>query len=189
AIGVSNTPNTNPTFSAKHIEVHTGTDLQNTLTGGTFMDGSLDGAFSVNLGTGAVTGTVTALSMNFNGQFLEASGFSVSATELFNAGNSTMTPFDVQFDTLFSHILSGNDLIIGQTGSQLLKGYAGNDTLVAGGDASTLVGGAGGDQYDLGFTTSNLITELAAGGTDTVRTFNSYALGEGNNIENLVLLG
>jgi Ca2+-binding RTX toxin-like protein len=98
---------------------------------------------------------------------------------------------------------SGNDIMYGGDGDDILRGGDGNDTLLGGGGNDTLLGGGGNDYligvldndilqggvgndiYDIGSTAT--ITEQLNGGTDTVKIFGSYALGE--NLENLEILG
>ena len=68
-----------------------------------------------------------------------------------------------------------------------IRGGTGNDTLDGGAGKDTLVGGSGDDTY-LVDTSSDVITEVTNGGTDTVlSTANSYGLA--NNVENLVFVG
>lgn len=82
---------------------------------------------------------------------------------------------------------TGNNLITGGTGNDSLTGDAGNDTLDGGIGADTLIGGIGNDTYIVD-NTSDVVTELAGQGTDTVRTsLASYTLGA--NVENLVFTG
>lgn len=84
---------------------------------------------------------------------------------------------------------TGNGLantIIGNSASNTLTGGGGNDRLNGGGGADTLIGGAGHDTYvvdDIG----DVVTELAAQGTDQVYAFVSHTLAD--NVENLFLYG
>jgi Ca2+-binding RTX toxin-like protein len=84
---------------------------------------------------------------------------------------------------------TGNDLdnsITGNNGVNNLSGGIGNDTLDGGTGADTLVGGVGDDIYYADHA-SEVITEAAAEGTDSVRATVSYTLAV--NVENLTLLG
>jgi Ca2+-binding RTX toxin-like protein len=70
-----------------------------------------------------------------------------------------------------------NNSIVGNTGNNTLDGGIGNDTLV---------GGAGNDAYFVD-ATSDVITEAASSGTDSVFAAVSYVLA--TNLENLTLTG
>ena len=88
-----------------------------------------------------------------------------------------------------------NNTIRGNTGANALSGAAGNDSLVGGaGDdtldggigADALVGGAGNDTFVVDVTT-DVITEVAGEGTDTVVTAVTLTLG--STLENVTLSG
>ena len=78
--------------------------------------------------------------------------------------------------------LTGNAL------NNILTGNSGNNVLNGGsGGADALIGGMGNDVYHIN-STSDVITELAGEGTDTVFTSVTYTL-EGKNLENGTLTG
>ncbi|MDD9899912.1 MAG: type I secretion C-terminal target domain-containing protein [Alphaproteobacteria bacterium] len=79
-----------------------------------------------------------------------------------------------------------NNVIIGNSGNNTLIGGAGNDMLDGGVGADTMIGGAGNDTYYVD-NVSDIVTENANEGTDTVNASITYTLG--NNIENLTLTG
>ena len=82
---------------------------------------------------------------------------------------------------------TGNALdnrLIGNAAINLLTGGAGNDTLDGGAGKDTMVGGTGDDYYVADLST-DVITENANEGVDTVQTAFTYTLGA--NLENLVL--
>ncbi|MEY4254863.1 MAG: hypothetical protein RLZZ141_90 [Pseudomonadota bacterium] len=79
-----------------------------------------------------------------------------------------------------------NNVLIGNAAANRLEGGAGNDTLDGGGGIDVLVGGLGDDTYIVDVV-SDVITELANQGTDTVKASLTYGLGA--NLENLVLIG
>jgi Ca2+-binding RTX toxin-like protein len=82
---------------------------------------------------------------------------------------------------------AGNDSLSGVEGADTLKGAAGNDTLDGGIGADKMEGGAGNDLY-LWDDGSDVIVELAGGGTDLVQTDrNGHVLAA--NVENLTLTG
>ncbi|HQM82718.1 MAG TPA: calcium-binding protein [Syntrophorhabdaceae bacterium] len=80
----------------------------------------------------------------------------------------------------------GNDYLSADGGDDILYGGAGNDTLIGGTDSDTMFGGAGNDTYYVD-DTSDVITEAADEGTDSVRSSVTYTLAD--NIENLTLTG
>ena len=85
-------------------------------------------------------------------------------------------------------VLTGSASING-TGNALansLTGNAGNNVLDGGLGADTMIGGAGNDTYVVD-ATGDVVTELAGGGLDTVRSSVTYGLSA--NVENLVLTG
>jgi Ca2+-binding RTX toxin-like protein len=72
---------------------------------------------------------------------------------------------------------NGNNTLMGGNGNDILDGQAGNDTMQ---------GGLGNDTYTLS-SAGDVVTENANEGTDTIKTYLTYTLG--NNLENLTLLG
>ena len=89
-----------------------------------------------------------------------------------------------------------DNVIVGGSGKNKLSGGAGQDRLIGGSDADyldggtgadTMIGGAGNDIYIVD-DAGDVVTELAGGGTDEVRTtLSSYTLGD--NLENLTYTG
>jgi Ca2+-binding RTX toxin-like protein len=80
----------------------------------------------------------------------------------------------------------GNDTLTGDGLANFLYGYGGNDILNGGAGADTLVGGLGDDTYYIDIAT-DVVTEIAAQGTDTV--YSSITTTLIANVENLVLTG
>jgi Ca2+-binding RTX toxin-like protein len=80
----------------------------------------------------------------------------------------------------------GNDSLVGGLGGDRLTGSAGNDILDGGFGADTLEGGAANDTYTID-NVGDVVTELAGGGSDLVKSSIDYTLGA--NLEHLTLLG
>lgn len=80
---------------------------------------------------------------------------------------------------------NGNDFLDGGTGNDALQGGAGNDTLQGRSGDDAMTGGTGDDVYYVD-SASDSVTELAAGGTDTVRvSVSGYVLTA--NVENGII--
>jgi len=80
----------------------------------------------------------------------------------------------------------GNDGLSGLGGSDSLSGGNGDDILNGGTGSDKLIGGTGNDTYVVD-SISDVVTEAAGGGTDTIRSSVSLTLAA--NVENLTLLG
>ena len=74
---------------------------------------------------------------------------------------------------------AANNVITGNSGNNLLDGAGGNDTLI---------GGAGNDTYIVD-TTTDIISEAAGSGIDTVQSSVTFSLAALANVENLTLTG
>ena len=81
-----------------------------------------------------------------------------------------------------------NNLTTGNTAANTLSGGAGNDTLNGGAGNDTMIGGVGDDTYVVDVAT-DVITELADQGNDTVQSSITFSLVTTKNIENLTLIG
>ena len=79
-----------------------------------------------------------------------------------------------------------NNVLTGNAAINTLSGGVGNDTLNGGAGADTLLGGAGNDTYVVD-NAADVITELAAEGTDTVQSALTHTLTA--NVDNLTLTG
>ncbi|HYD18256.1 MAG TPA: type I secretion C-terminal target domain-containing protein [Patescibacteria group bacterium] len=79
-----------------------------------------------------------------------------------------------------------DDVITGNTGNNTLTGLGGNDTLDGGGGNDRLIGGMGDDYYVVDSST-DVVSEAAGEGDDTVESNGTYTLSA--NIENGVITG
>jgi Ca2+-binding RTX toxin-like protein len=164
-----------------------GADLENlTLTGGSNINGtgnSLDNVLTGNSGTNTLTGGTgndTYVTNDANDVIIENADegsdvvqTSVTLTLASNVENLTLTG-------------SGNIAGTGNSSANVLTGNSGNNTLDGGGGADTMAGGAGDDIYVVD-DASDVVTESASEGTDTVLSSITYALG--SDLENLTLMG
>jgi len=83
---------------------------------------------------------------------------------------------------------AGNNILTGNSANNQLAGSDGNDTLNGTAGVDNLVGGNGNDSYVVD-TTTDIITEAASSGTDTVESSVTYSLTNLPNVENLTLTG
>jgi Ca2+-binding RTX toxin-like protein len=169
------------------IYTQTGTGSADTLTGTSGND-TLDGG----------AGADTLIGMAGDDVFIVDDAGDV-VTESSNNGNDTVfssvtytLPSNVENLTLTG---SGNidgtgnsdaNVLTGNSGVNILTGSGGNDTLDGGSGADSLVGGSGNDTYYVD-NASDVVTEGASAGTDTVYSSVSFTLS--SDVENLVLTG
>ncbi|MBY0248953.1 MAG: putative Ig domain-containing protein [Nitrospiraceae bacterium] len=162
----------------------TGNDTQNGGAGNDLLDG------------GAGSDTMRGNSGN-DTYVVSATGDVV--TELANEGTDTVqSSMTYTLGANLEHLIltgsaaingTGNTLDNGLTGNSAnntLTGGAGNDTLDGGAGTDTLVGGADNDTYIVD-AVSDMVTELANAGTDSVQSSVTFTLGA--NVENLTLTG
>jgi Ca2+-binding RTX toxin-like protein len=93
--------------------------------------------------------------------------------------------------TALANVLNGtaaDDQINGLAGNDTLNGLGGNDTLDGGTGNDTMAGGVGNDIYIVD-SASDVVTEAANAGTDTVRASVTLSLATRANVENLTLTG
>ena len=155
-----------------------GNSANNTLTGGagndtinggtgndTMVGGTGDDVYTVNVATDVVTENA--------GEGTDRINSSVTLTLAANVENLTLTG---------TSGISGT----GNTLDNVLTGNSGANTLNGGAGVDTMIGGSGGDTYVVD-STGDVVTELPGGGTDTVQSGITCALG--SDVENLTLTG
>jgi trimeric autotransporter adhesin len=155
----------------------TGNGVANTLSGGSGND-TLDGGAGIDDMTGGLgddlfivdnTGDVLHESLN---QGVDAVQSSATFTLATNIENLTLTG-------------TNNIDATGNISNNTLTGNNGNNRLNGGSGTDTLIGGLGNDTYV--DPTGDTITELAAGGIDTVETVATFSIASLGQIENLTL--
>lgn len=149
-----------------------------TLNGGVGADSMIGGAGDDNYSVERTTDVITELA----GEGTDSVSSSVTYTLGNNVENLTLTG---------SSAINGtgnalNNTLVGNSVANSLAGAAGNDTLDGGAGVDTLAGGLGDDIYHVD-NASDVVTENASEGTDTINS--SVALTLGNNVENLTLKG
>jgi hypothetical protein len=102
------------------------------------------------------------------------------------AGNDTINGGDG--NDWIDAFQGGNNAINGDAGNDTIYAGGGNDTINGGDGIDTLIGGAGNDTYIVD-TTTDMITEAANAGSDTVISSISFSLAAIANVENLSLTG
>ncbi len=165
----------------------TGNSAANTLTGGAGND-TLDGKTGADKLIGGqgndtyvvdnASDTITELASEGTDQVNSSVTYTLAA----NIENLTLTGTSAISAT-------GNALdnaLTGNSAANTLTGGAGNDRLDGKGGADKMLGGTGDDTYVVDKTT-DVITELASQGIDTVQS--SVTLTLGSNVENLTLTG
>ncbi|CBL45948.1 Hemolysin-type calcium-binding protein [gamma proteobacterium HdN1] len=135
-----------------------------------------------------------------------SNGDSLTISNWYSSSNYRVEEFELDDGTVLNaqsllegHVVSGNDLantlygndvvadwLGGGGGNDTLYGYSGNDMLDGGVGNDTLVGGIGNDTYVVD-SLSDVVTESASQGIDTVNSSITWVLG--TNLENLTLFG
>jgi Ca2+-binding RTX toxin-like protein len=160
------------------VNILTGGAGNDTLSGGTGADKMIGG---VGNDTYIVDKTGDIITENAD-EGVDLVQSSVSFTLAANIENLTLTGTSAINGTgnVLDNILTGN------SGKNTLTGGAGNDLLNGGTGADKMLGGLGDDTYMVDVST-DVITENAGEGIDTVQSSITYTLGA--NIENLTLTG
>ncbi len=158
--------------------VLTGTGGANTLTGNDGEDILIGGAGADSLigGNGNDTASYVDATAAVTANLL------TSALNTGDAAGDTYTTIENLTGSAFNDVLTGNDAV------NTLSGGAGNDRLMGGLGADILIGGTGDDTYVITATSgTEVVTELADGGSDTVESELAHTLSA--NVENLILTG
>ncbi|BAQ64346.1 choice-of-anchor L domain-containing protein [Geminocystis sp. NIES-3709] len=173
----------------------TGNELNNTITGNTSNNVLTGGAGNDILDGG--TGSDSLIGGLGNDTY-QVDMITDVITELANQGTDTVKSTvsyslssNVERLMLQGTAINGtgnelNNTITGNASNNVLSGGAGNDILDGGTGSDSLIGGLGNDTYQVDMIT-DVITELANQGTDTVKSSASYSLS--SNVERLVLQG
>ena len=173
---LTGTSNLNGTGNASNNSI-TGNSGNNILNGGAGVDTLIGGLGNDSYYVDNSTDVVTELSTEGIDTVYTTTNYTLSA--------------NLEKLILLSGALNGignseDNSIIGNSSNNSLSSGAGNDTLNGGAGADTLIGGVGNDLYFID-SASDVVTELANEGTDTVYSEINYILGI--TFENLVLLG
>ena len=165
-------------FASGTVTTHTATVYR--VTNGSDFDELSGSGFTFNGSDRLNGGAITGWTHNVGGStvfVMSALGMSGSAFAAYVSGNNTAG--------FFAEALGGNDSLTGSTGNDNLLGFAGLDTLNGGNGDDTLDGGIGADKMAGGAGTDvyvvddigDVVTDVAGGGFDTVRSSISYTLG------------
>ena len=151
----------------------TGNTANNVLDGDTGIDTLIGGTGDDIYLVDTITDTITENAGEGIDTIQSSVTFSLAA--LFNIENLTLTG---------SGVINGT----GNAANNLISGNIVANTINGGTGIDTLIGGVGNDIYVVD-TTTDVITENAGGGTDTIQSSVTFTLAALTNIENLTLTG
>lgn len=183
----------NLTFTGSAAFSGTGNAGANVITGGAGNDTLNGGAGSDTLVGGLgndiyvvdATGDVVTEAANAGTDTIQTRLASYSLASLANVENLTYTGTSAFTGT-------GNavaNVLTGGSGNDTLNGGDGDDTLNGGAGTDTMVGGLGNDTYKVD-AASDVVTEAANGGTDTIQTALAiFSMAAIANVENMTFTG
>ena len=173
--GVTDVDGPTPTITALSIQSGLGT-LVNNNNGTWSYTPALNDSTSVTFSYTASDGTLTASS---------TASLDITSSDIFGTEDADLIVGTGLNDKIFA--LGGADTVSGGSGNDSISGGNGDDVLNGNAGIDTLIGGAGNDIYV--DPTGDTITELAAGGTDTVQSAATFTLAALSEVENLTLTG
>ena len=160
----------------------TGNSANNILDGGTGIDAFIGGAGDDTYVVDNSAETITENTGEGTDNVQSSATFSLATFA--NVENLTLTGSN----TINGTGNAGNNILTGNTANNILDGGAGVDTLIGGTGVDTLIGGTENDTYIVDSTT-DIITENAGAGTDTIQSSVTFTIASLANLENLTLTG
>ncbi|MDB9537835.1 calcium-binding protein [Dolichospermum planctonicum CS-1226] len=154
--------------------VITGNSANNTLDGGAGTDTLIGGLCNDIYIVDSTTDIITELANGGTDTIQSSVTYTIATLALANVENLTLTG---------TTAINGT----GSAGNNVITANGANNTLDGGAGTDTLIGGLGNDIYVVDSTT-DIITELANGGTDTIQSSVTYTI-LAANVENLTLTG
>jgi Ca2+-binding RTX toxin-like protein len=176
------------------VRAGSGINSSDTIFGGAGTDTlTLDGDYTqpISIGDGSVGGFEHILLGSYGGT---NHSYSVNISDAALAVGSVLTIDGSWIDAAHSlNVVLAFDqglrfALTGGRGGDALSGGTQSDTLTGGAGNDTLTGGSGDDTY-IDPTSGDVITELAGGGIDTIRSSTTSTLAGRDQVENLSLTG